>query len=201
MIDETILLHFLFACLVIELTPGPNMGYLALLSATHGRRVGFQTVVGIALGLALLGSVTALGLQWLITHVPSLFMVLRWAGVIYMLWLAFDAWQQAETAAPHRNLAGFAHVRRGFVTNLLNPKAALFYFTVLPEFLTHQQAQQLYPTLLLTTISIVIATAVHCMIVLAASQLHRWLSHPLRQRIAGRCAAILLALIAFWLAT
>jgi threonine/homoserine/homoserine lactone efflux protein len=199
--DEATLLRFLFACAVIELTPGPNMGYLALLSATHGRRAGLQTVAGIGLGLSLLGVVSALGLRFFVEHFPSLFSWLRWAGVAYMLWLAFNAWQHISGEADASSSSGLAYMRHGFITNLLNPKAALFYLTVLPEFLSAQQTQALYPALLLTAVSVSLATLVHSLIVLAAAPLQHWLSQENRQKIAGRVFALLLVGIAMWLAS
>lgn len=198
--DEATLLNYLLACAVIELTPGPNMGYLALLSATHGRRAGLHTVAGIALGLSLLGIAAALGLSLLIEHFPSLFSWLRWAGVSYMLWLAIDAWRQSSEPSDASSISGLAYMRTGFITNILNPKAALFYLTVLPEFLSEQQTQALFPTLLLTAISVSLATLVHSLIVFAAAPLQHWLSLGSRQKVVGRIFAVLLAGIALWLA-
>ena len=196
------LAEFLLTCLIMEATPGPNMGYLAVLSATYGRRAGLLTVGGIASGLLVLAASAVLGARTLVAHFPGVYGVLHWAGVAYMLWLAWESWRsagQAALAAPTKPPRA-ALFRRGFFTNLLNAKAAAFYFTVLPQFSGALSASPLPDMLGMAAISVVIATLVHLAIVLAASHLQRWLSTPARQRRVQRLFAISLALLALWLA-
>ena len=73
---------FLLTTLLIELTPGPNMAWLALTSASHGRRSGFAAVAGIALGLALLAAASAVGLAELATRSLVVFGLLRWQRLL-----------------------------------------------------------------------------------------------------------------------
>ena len=75
----------------MEITPGPNMTWLALLSAREGRVAGFQAVAGIATGLAALAILAATGIAALITTWPLLYAALRWGGVLFLLFLAFEA--------------------------------------------------------------------------------------------------------------
>jgi len=89
------LLAFALTVFVIELTPGPNMAWLAVLSADRGRRAGFAAVLGVMTGLALLGLLAALGFSALIARTPWLFEVLRYGGTLFLLWLAFEGWQSA----------------------------------------------------------------------------------------------------------
>ena len=86
---------FATTCLVIELTPGPNMGYLALLTATQGRRAGTAAALGVGLGLLAVGLAAALGLTAIISNSYILYELLRWGGVAYLLWLSWEAWQTA----------------------------------------------------------------------------------------------------------
>src|SRR5262249_61915030 len=86
------LLAFALTALIIEITPGPNMTYLAALSLSSGMRTGFAAVAGIAIGLMTYGIVAALGLAALIDSSPLLYGILRWGGVVYLLWLAWGAW-------------------------------------------------------------------------------------------------------------
>ena len=72
---------FALTSMLIELTPGPNMAYLAVVSATQGRRPGFAAVAGVALGLSIVGLAAALGLAALIGASPVLYQALRWGGV------------------------------------------------------------------------------------------------------------------------
>ena len=112
------------------------MAYLAVLGASRGRLAGFSAVLGVALGLALLGIAVGLGGGSLILNNRVVYESLRWAGALYLCWLAFDSWREARQpieAAPVSQ-SHFMHFRRGFVTNLLNPKAALFFIAVVPEF-------------------------------------------------------------------
>jgi len=95
---------FALTCLVIELTPGPNMAYLAVLSAGNGRRAGFAATMGIALGLLIVGIGAALGLAALISSSNLLYEALRLGGIVYLLWLAWDGWRDAAETSPARTV-------------------------------------------------------------------------------------------------
>jgi len=129
------LLAFALTCAVIEITPGPNMAWLAALSLSRGWRIGLAAVAGVALGLSVYGILAALGVAAIIENSSFLYETLRWGGVAYLLWLAWDAWSSADEIAPEES-AGEDHerasaFRRGLITNLLNPKAAVFYVAML----------------------------------------------------------------------
>src|SRR4051795_9380472 len=115
------LLAFALTALIIEITPGPNMTYLAALSLSSGMRTGFAAVAGIALGLMTYGVIAAFGLAAAIDHSPWLYGLLRWGGVAYLLWLAWDAWSGKEDASPGRTVGADARpwpaFRRGLITN------------------------------------------------------------------------------------
>src|ERR1700741_833391 len=87
------LIAFVLTSLIIEMTPGPNMAYLAVLGASRGRIAGFAAVLGVALGLALLGIVAGLGGGSFVLNNPAIYESLRWAGALYLCWLAFDSWR------------------------------------------------------------------------------------------------------------
>jgi threonine/homoserine/homoserine lactone efflux protein len=186
---------FALTALVVEVTPGPNMAYLALVSATHGRRVGWTFLAGVALGLALMGLAAAVGLAVLIESHPLAFQALRWAGVLYLIYLAFDTWRDEEGAG---DIPKGRYFTRGLVTNLLNPKAALFYLTVLPEFLP--SGGGLTPNLVLVGVYVLVASLVHAAIVLAAGAANVWLAQPERTRGLRRALALVLLGLAAWVA-
>jgi len=198
------LLPFALTCLVIEITPGPNMGYLATLSLSRGWRAGVAAVAGVALGLAIYGVVAALGLAALIERSHLLYEVLRWAGVAYMLWLAFEAWLSERETGPSDADVDLQALRpafrRGLITNLLNPKAGIFYVAMVPTFVTPGTDDVLAQTLLLSAVYVAIATAIHLGIVMLASRLHAPLNDPARRRGVRRVLAALLAAIAVWFA-
>lgn len=186
---------------LIEITPGPNMAYLAVVAATEGRRPGYAAVAGVALGLLVVGLLAAAGLAAVIAASPVLFQTLRWGGVIYMLWLAVDGWRGASEpvghAAPGSTLARY--FRRGLVTNLLNPKAAVFYVAVLPAFVRPEGAV-LAETVMLSVIYVAVATAIHFAIVTAAGAARRLLDNPRASLIVRRALALALAGVAVWFA-
>lgn len=194
------LIAFISASILIELTPGPNMAFLALISATKGRRRGFAAVLGIALGLLLIGLLSAVGVGGIVTRNPILFQVLRWGGIAYLLYLAWEGWRETGESSPHRTknkTEDIAYFRHGLTVNLLNPKAALFYIAVLPTFLSSRRAEwsEIFG---LTFIYVGIATIIHILIVIFAGSFHRFLDDPKRSLWVRRGLAIALALTAVW---
>lgn len=194
------LITFATTCLVIELTPGPNMAYLALLSASQGRRAGVAAALGVGLGLLVVGIATALGLAAIISNSSFLYEVLRWGGVAYLFWLAWEAWQTADETSPGKADAFDNRVmlfRRGLITNLLNPKAAVFYVAILPTFVDASR-NVVGQTVTLSIIYVVIATAVHMTIVMLAGVTQPLIENPRQSLIIRRVLAIVLAGIAIW---
>lgn len=195
------LLAFATTCLVIEITPGPNMAYLAVLSAGNGRRAGFAATAGVAMGLLIVGLVAALGLAAAIASSRLLYEALRWAGVLYLLWLAWDGWHGEEENSPGQAAVESHDSKffvRGLVTNLLNPKAALFYLAVLPTFVDDTRAV-VVQTVALSVIYVAVATAVHSTIVLLAGAARPWLEDERRRMVVRRALSLVLVGIAIWL--
>ena len=198
MAGELNLTGFALAVLLIELTPGPNMAWLAGLAATEGKRSGLSAVAGVALGLLANGVLAALGLATLLTAMPALLHGLRLAGAAMMVWLAIEAWRGAEKAPPP------TATRRAFATgallNLLNPKAYLFFVVVAPEFLGGRTLG-LSEALTLALVSTAIATSIHLAIVLAGSHAQAWLADPARTKWVRRgFAVVMLGVAASFLA-
>jgi len=192
-------LSFTLASLLIELTPGPNMTYLALVSASDGRRAGFATVAGIAVGLAFIGGIAALGVAELIQASSLLYEGLRWAGILFLLYLAWEGWTAGTDVVPSDSDPGGKYFLRGLVTNLLNPKAAIFYVAVLPTFVEAGRPI-LAQTVVLTLIYVAVATAIHALIVILAGALQPFLNDPRLERTSRRLLSALLALVAVWFA-
>jgi threonine/homoserine/homoserine lactone efflux protein len=196
------LLAFVLTCLVIELTPGPNMAYLAVLSASAGRRAGFAATLGIALGLLIVGLGAALGLAAVIASSRFAYEALRWAGVLYLFWLAWEGWRGPEeetspgkaTVAPEDS----EYFWRGLVINLLNPKAGIFYVAIFPTFVDELRPL-IAQTVIFSAIYVAVATAVHSAIVLLADAARPWLEDRQRSGIIRRLLSLLLVAIAIWL--
>jgi threonine/homoserine/homoserine lactone efflux protein len=188
--------EFMIAATIAEITPGPNMGYLAALAIAQGKRAGLEAVAGVALGLALLGIAAAFGAGLVTQPYPMAGEVLRWAGVAYLLWLAWEAWRGEENIPDGEFAPSF---RRGLIVNLLNPKAGLFYVAVLPAFLGRGD-HGMWPLLILTAIYVVIATIVHAGVVISAASVRTRFADEASITRIRRIAALLLAVVALWLA-
>lgn len=195
------LLAFTLTALVIEITPGPNMTYLAALSLSSGMRTGFAAVAGIALGLMTYGLIATVGLAAIIHESPLLYGVLRWGGVLYLLWLAWDTWSTSDANSSHEfDERPWPAFRRGLITNLLNPKAAVFYIAVLPEFIRSDNGSVMRQTLLLSIVYVAIATLIHATIVALAGSLKPVIVTANNREIIRRGFALILVGIALWFA-
>jgi threonine/homoserine/homoserine lactone efflux protein len=193
-------LAFLFAVAVIELTPGPNMGWLAALTLREGKAPAFSAVAGIALGLSIQLIAAVTGLTALIIRVPAIHSSLHWAGVAFMLYLAWEAWSDTGSAALPAGVKerGF---RRGLIANILNPKALAFYVLLINQFVQPAAAAPVWlQSLILGSIHLTVATLVHVGIVLLATQLGDRLETWRTSSGARLTFAGLIIGIAIWLA-
>lgn len=177
------------------------MAYLILLSAQRGRLAGLLAAVGVMLGLLAIGLLVAFGVGQFVQDTPWLYQALRWAGVAYLVYLAWDCWREARAPQPDvkQDQALAEAFRRGLITNLLNPKSFLFYVTVLPGFAT-AKAPYLVQIQVLTLLYVMVATLVHMALALGAGGLKGALTHPEWRERAGLVAAVLLLAIAVWVA-
>ncbi|WP_338609394.1 LysE family translocator [Pelagibacterium nitratireducens] len=193
------LLAFFATAIAIELTPGPNMAYLAILGVDRGRVAGIFAVAGVALGLAIVGGLAAIGLAALISEVDWLYQAVRWAGVLYLVWLGYDTWRDSCRPVEQHTLtvSNWIFFRRGLITNLLNPKAAAFYLSVLPNFLADGAMPSAF--LALAAVYVLAATLVHIAIVLGASALQPYFVQPHHRERLGIVFGLLLVVIAIWL--
>jgi threonine/homoserine/homoserine lactone efflux protein len=172
------LLGFAFVSLGMVLTPGPNMIYLISRSITQGPAAGIVSLGGVALGFVFYMLCAAFGITALLFAVPYAYDAVRFAGAAYLLWLAWQAVKpngrspfqvrKLQVDGPRKLFA------MGFVTNLLNPKIAMLYLALLPQFID-PGASVLTQSLALGAIQIVISVGVNAMIALAAGSIARFL--------------------------
>ncbi len=177
------------------------MAYLAVLSASVGRRAGFAATLGVALGLLIVGLAAALGLAAAISNSRWLYEMLRWGGALYLLWLAWEGWRGEEETSPGKADAATENSKffmRGLVTNLLNPKAGIFYIAILPTFVDETRPL-VGQTVTLSFIYVAVATLIHGTIVLLADAARPWLEDERRSMIVRRVLSLLLVGIAIWL--
>lgn len=200
-----LLIPFLATVLAIELTPGPNMGYLAIVSGRWGRRAGLATVAGVTLGLLVYLAASVGGMTERLVSTAWLYESLRWAGCAYLVWLAVETWRgetskapadQAKAPRPWRLFA------RGLMANVLNPKNALFYAVLLPAFLDPARGSAAQQALALGLVHLGVATGVHGAIVLGVARLHPTVAgwdRSGRSLIVRRSFAMALLAVAAWM--
>jgi threonine/homoserine/homoserine lactone efflux protein len=136
MMDTGTLSLFVLAVLALFLSPGPNMAFVMSHGLAHGVRGGFAAAIGISAADLVHTLCAATGVTALVAAWPPSFDVLRYAGAVYLLWLAWQALRPARTHnAAGAQSAGFARiVRMALLNNLVNPKALLFFMVFLPQF-------------------------------------------------------------------
>lgn len=171
---------FAVVCLAMVLAPGPNMIYLVSRSITQGRTAGIISLCGVMLGFAVYVLTTMWGLTLLFAAAPLAYAAVKWAGAAYLLWLAWNAIRpgaksmlepRALTQAKPISLFGM-----GFLTNLLNPKAAVLYLSLLPQFENPARGSLLLQGAILGVTQMTISFTVNLMIILAASTIARVLA-------------------------
>ena len=169
------LLAFALVALGMALTPGPNMIYLISRSICQGRTAGLISLGGVALGFVVYMFCAAFGITALLLAIPFAYDALRFAGAAYLLWLAWQAVKpngrspfQVKKLAVDGPRKLFA---MGFVTNLLNPKIAMLYLALLPQFIDPAVGSVLTQSLVLGAIQTVISVGVNAMIALAAGSI------------------------------
>lgn len=190
---------FLIAMMIIEITPGPNMGWLASLSAQAGRNAGFKAVAGITLGLSLQMFAATLGLTAIVASSTTVYESIRWAGVAFMLYLAWQSWSETAENSPSSGV-GMTNFNRGFIANLLNPKALIFYISVVGQFADPQRGDVWIQTLGLGTVHLLVAFIVHIGIVLIGARLGEQLGHWQRSVPVRAAFALSMVGIAIWIA-
>jgi threonine/homoserine/homoserine lactone efflux protein len=129
-------LVFLAAALLVAVTPGPGIFYVAARTLSGGRREGLASSVGLGLGGLVHVLAGAFGLSMLVMASAEAFAFLKIAGGLYLIWLGFKTWREARLAASAEvkvTGAGRA-LREGVVVEALNPKTAAFFLAFIPQF-------------------------------------------------------------------
>ena len=198
--NENSLFAFAVTAVLIELTPGPNMGYLAVVAASAGRRAGLAATAGVAVGLLSTGIASSLGLAAIVATSGLAYELLGWSGAFYLLWLAWEGWRDAaggfEKPVDTNSDKGF--FLKGFVTNLLNPKASIFYLSVFPAFIDDDRPL-LAQTAILLAVYVMIATVIHSVVVFLADGIRPILENQGNATIIRRVMSASLVLVAAWL--
>jgi threonine/homoserine/homoserine lactone efflux protein len=175
----TTLLAFALISLGMVLTPGPNMIYLISRSITQGWGAGLISLGGVALGFVFYMLCAALGITALVFAVPYAYDALRFAGAAYLLWLAWQAVKPGgQSPFQVRKLPVDGPKKlfaMGLVTNLLNPKIAMLYLSLLPQFIDPATGSVFAQSVALGFTQIAVSVSVNAMIALAAGSIAAFL--------------------------
>jgi threonine/homoserine/homoserine lactone efflux protein len=152
------LLMFLAAALAISLAPGPDMLFILANSLGQGTRAGLTAAFGMATGMLGHTAAAVLGLSALLAAAPVAFEIVRWAGAAYLVWLAIRSFRARSfgsiAAARHEPLGRV--FRQAVITNLLNPKVAMFYLAFLPQFVEPARSAPAIQLLVLAALLILV---------------------------------------------
>ncbi|MCA8334184.1 LysE family translocator [Burkholderia multivorans] len=199
------LLAFGLVSLGMVLTPGPNMIYLISRSICQGRRAGLVSLGGVALGFVFYMFCAAFGITALVLTVPYAYDALRVAGALYLAYLAWQALKPGgRSAFQIRQLSPDSRRKlftMGFVTNLANPKIAVMYLSLLPQFISPGHGSVLAQSLALGCVQIAVSVSVNALIASMAGSIAGFLARrpawALAQRwLMGTVLAALAARIA-----
>ncbi|AWW72815.1 hypothetical protein CD351_00065 [Erythrobacter sp. KY5] len=195
------LIGFALAVLLIELTPGPNMGWLVALTLSEGKRSGLAATSGIALGLASNAALSVLAASFILRQSDTIAKAISLAGAAMMAWLAWQAWRDAGESSHAVTPRGAVqrNALAGFGINLLNPKATLFFITVMPQFIAGGRPSY-SQGLVMAALSVSVATAVHLALVFGAERTRPLLQSHAGARRVSRLLALLMLGVAGWFA-
>ncbi len=174
------LIAFALLALGMALTPGPNMIYLISRSIGQGPKAGFISLGGVALGFLFYMLCAAFGITAFMMAVPFAYDALRIGGALYLLYLAWQAIKPGGRSpfqvrdlpvdGPRRLFA------MGFVTNLLNPKIAVMYLSLLPQFIDPHRGSVLVQSLVLGSVQIVASVSINAIVALMAGSIATFLA-------------------------
>ncbi|WP_321795859.1 MULTISPECIES: LysE family translocator [unclassified Burkholderia] len=174
------LIAFGLVSLGMALTPGPNMLYLISRSICQGRRAGLVSLGGVALGFVFYMFCAAFGITALVLTVPYAYDALRLSGALYLAYLAWQALKPGGRSAfqvrqlPHDS--GVRLFTMGFVTNLANPKIAVMYLSLLPQFIAPGHGSVLAQSLALGCVQIAVSVCVNALIASMAGSIAGFLA-------------------------
>ena len=176
--EPSTLAPFLAAALALNLTPGADMTYVLARSIGQGRRAGVLSALGVALGSAVHTVAAAVGVSALLMQSQAAFLAIKYAGAAYLLFLAWKAVRSPAVVADGVEpppVSGRRVFLEGALTNLLNPKVALFILAFLPQFTDPARGQVAWQILFLGTLFNIGGTAVNIAVAWSGSAAARFI--------------------------
>lgn len=203
MIPLETLLIFAAASVLLALTPGPNWLYLLSRTMCQGTRAGFVSLAGTMSGVTTHLLAAAFGLSVVLIAVPFAFETIKLAGAGYLLWMAWSTIRDGGGFEPRpMDPAPDAVLyRQALLTGILNPKVAIFYLSLLPQFIDPARGSVLAQSLILGSIQLLVALPIDAAWILLASVISRWFAdRPLWLRMQRWTLGGAFGVLAVWLA-
>ncbi len=183
MMPLTVLPLFLLAAWALNIVPGPDMLYVLARSAHQGRRAGLASALGIAGGCVIQTALVALGLAGILAAVPLAYDIVKFVGAGYLIYLGLRALFSRQSALNTPQVEQTALWRifvQGVLTNVLNPKVALFFLAFLPQFTSPTYGSVPLQIIILGTLFNLSGTLVNTVVALLAGSLGGWLKRSTR---------------------
>ncbi|OUS00964.1 lysine transporter LysE [Flavobacteriales bacterium 33_180_T64] len=180
MIPINDLLIFALAALIMVLSPGPNMIYLISRSLSQGKKAGIISLLGVMCGFLFHILMVSFGLTTLFFAIPYAFVAVKFIGIGYLLYLAYNTvtsknkiFDADQNLKPDKPLKLF---NIGLLTNVLNPKMAIFYLSFFPQFIKPEYGSILIQSFQLGIVQIIISFSINFLIVISAAKMACWFS-------------------------
>jgi threonine/homoserine/homoserine lactone efflux protein len=201
---ETLMI-FTTAAIAITLVPGPSMLYVASRSIVHGRTAGIWSALGLATGLFIHTVSASLGLSAILVYFPPVFFIIKYLGAAYLIYLGIQMLRTNKRSPLSREkIPELNHVRvygQGVITEILNPKTALFFLSFLPQFIDPVQGSSTTQMMILGGILVFTALVADLFIAISGGALSRSvLAQPLVQKIQNWLAGTVLIALGLRLA-
>jgi threonine/homoserine/homoserine lactone efflux protein len=194
---------YLIAITLLTITPGVDTMLVIRNTARGGWRDGAVSSLGICSGLFVHAVISAVGISMILLQAAWAFSALKLAGACYLIWLGLSSWRKVLRQESFEVINGGAalgafcvrrSLREGFLSNVLNPKTAVFYMAFLPQFINPAQSA-LFQSLFLAGLHFIIAMIWQCLLALMVKQLKTWLQRPrVSQLFDGVTGTVMIAL-------
>jgi threonine/homoserine/homoserine lactone efflux protein len=191
-------IEFLVTSLIIVLIPGTGVVFTVSTGLMQGRKASLFAALGCTLGIVPHLLATLLGLAALMHTSALAFQILKWAGVAYLLYVAYGTWRDRSAFAVDASLAktsAAALVLKAFLMNILNPKLTLFFLAFLPQFVPPTSSQPLLHLLVLSSVFMAMTFVVFVIygwvahvfrtLVIESARVQRWLRYGFSAAFAG----------------
>ena len=188
---EFSLMTYLIAITVLTITPGADTMMVLRNTLRGGAKDGWVSSVGICLGLFVHATLSAVGISAILLYSATAFTLLKTIGACYLMWLGFSSlkafwnarYDKQQACEPHSQFRFYRSLREGFLSNVLNPKAVIFYMAFLPQFIS-EESSALLQSLFLASLHFGVAIVWQGLLIyMICSANHLMMSPKVRQKL------------------